>query len=75
VVDAHGRELEVRGQFVIGLDELREAWSGTLPRLFDAERAVGMGPQAEAAADAAPETEASEAAPETEASEAAPETE
>jgi phosphoribosylformylglycinamidine synthase len=39
VVDANARALEVRGQFTIRLDELREAWSGTLPRLFGAEPA------------------------------------
>ncbi|ROT33777.1 phosphoribosylformylglycinamidine synthase subunit PurL [Micromonospora sp. HM5-17] len=36
VTDAAGGELEVRGQFTIGLDELRAAYSGTLPALFDA---------------------------------------
>jgi phosphoribosylformylglycinamidine synthase len=35
VVDAAGGVLEVRGQFTIPLDELRAAWSGTLPALFD----------------------------------------
>jgi phosphoribosylformylglycinamidine synthase II len=35
VVDGRSRTLEVRGQFSIPLDELRAAWSGTLPRLFD----------------------------------------
>jgi phosphoribosylformylglycinamidine synthase len=39
VVDANTRALDVRGQFTIPLDELREAWSGTLPRLFGAEPA------------------------------------
>jgi phosphoribosylformylglycinamidine synthase subunit PurL len=30
-----GTSLEVRDQFAIPLDELREAWTGTLPGLFD----------------------------------------
>ena len=29
-----GRSLEVTGQLSIGLDELREAWTATLPALF-----------------------------------------
>ncbi|WP_433299773.1 phosphoribosylformylglycinamidine synthase subunit PurL [Actinoplanes sp. CA-030573] len=33
-VTTHEPELEVREQFTIPLPELREAWSGTLPRLF-----------------------------------------
>ncbi len=33
-VTGHGRPLEVRGQFTLPLAELREAWTGTLPRLF-----------------------------------------
>jgi phosphoribosylformylglycinamidine synthase len=85
VVDAHGGELEIRGQFTIPLDELREAWSGTLPRLFGAEAsgaALETADEAsetalEAAAEAAPEA-AAEAAPETETAadpEAAPEAE
>jgi phosphoribosylformylglycinamidine synthase len=32
VVD--GDALEVQGQFSISLDELREAWTGTFPKLF-----------------------------------------
>src|SRR5262249_28480211 len=36
VVDGRSRALEVRGQFSVSLDELREAWSGTLPGLFNA---------------------------------------
>jgi phosphoribosylformylglycinamidine synthase subunit PurL len=35
VVDPKSEALEVRGQFRIPLDELREAYAGTLPRLFD----------------------------------------
>jgi phosphoribosylformylglycinamidine synthase len=35
VVDTKSDALEVRGQFRIPLDELRAAYSGTLPRLFD----------------------------------------
>jgi phosphoribosylformylglycinamidine synthase len=35
VVDARGHALEVRGLFRIPLDELRAAWSATLPALFD----------------------------------------
>jgi len=35
VVDAVGGELEVRDQFTIPLYDLRAAWSGTLPALFD----------------------------------------
>jgi phosphoribosylformylglycinamidine synthase len=34
VVDSRGGALDVRGQFRIPLDELRAAWSGTLPALF-----------------------------------------
>jgi phosphoribosylformylglycinamidine synthase len=34
VTDEAGGELEVRDQFTIGLDELREAHTATLPRLF-----------------------------------------
>ncbi|WP_341483421.1 phosphoribosylformylglycinamidine synthase subunit PurL [Micromonospora cathayae] len=34
VTDSTGGALEVRGQFRIGLDELREAHTATLPRLF-----------------------------------------
>jgi phosphoribosylformylglycinamidine synthase len=29
-----GDALEVQGQFSISLDELREAWTGTFPKLF-----------------------------------------
>ncbi|MDQ7905486.1 phosphoribosylformylglycinamidine synthase subunit PurL [Phytohabitans sp. ZYX-F-186] len=36
VTDESGGQLEVRDQFTIGLDELREAHSATLPRLFGA---------------------------------------
>ncbi|MBT8225513.1 MAG: phosphoribosylformylglycinamidine synthase subunit PurL [Dactylosporangium sp.] len=41
VVDAQQRALEVRGQFTIPLDELKAAWSGTLPALFAAGDAAG----------------------------------
>jgi phosphoribosylformylglycinamidine synthase subunit PurL len=34
VVDVFSTRLDVQDQFVIGLAELREAWTGTLPRLF-----------------------------------------
>ncbi|WP_035858702.1 phosphoribosylformylglycinamidine synthase subunit PurL [Cryptosporangium arvum] len=34
VVDKVGGALEVQGQFTIALDELRSAWTGTLPALF-----------------------------------------
>jgi phosphoribosylformylglycinamidine (FGAM) synthase-like enzyme len=34
VVAGRGRPLEVRDQFSVPLDELRTAWTGTLPRLF-----------------------------------------
>ncbi|GAC1324609.1 MAG: phosphoribosylformylglycinamidine synthase subunit PurL [Mycobacteriales bacterium] len=34
VVDRAGADLEVQGQFSVGLDELRAAYEGTLPRLF-----------------------------------------
>jgi phosphoribosylformylglycinamidine synthase len=43
VVDGHTRPLEVRGQFTIPLDELREAWTGTLPRLFGGAAAAAGG--------------------------------
>jgi phosphoribosylformylglycinamidine synthase len=35
MVDAKSDALEVRGQFRIPLDELRTAYTGTLPRLLD----------------------------------------
>jgi phosphoribosylformylglycinamidine synthase len=35
VVDTAGGALEVRGEFAVPLDELRAAWSATLPALFD----------------------------------------
>jgi phosphoribosylformylglycinamidine synthase len=34
VVDAQSGTMDVQGQFTIGLDELREAHEGTLPKLF-----------------------------------------
>jgi phosphoribosylformylglycinamidine synthase II len=34
VVDAVSRAIDVQGQFSVALDDLREAWTGTLPRLF-----------------------------------------
>ncbi|MFY1635179.1 phosphoribosylformylglycinamidine synthase subunit PurL [Solwaraspora sp. WMMB335] len=40
VTDPGARLLEIRGQFTVGLDELREAYSGTLPALFS-----GVGPR------------------------------
>ncbi|MER7006886.1 phosphoribosylformylglycinamidine synthase subunit PurL [Dactylosporangium sp. NPDC000555] len=33
-VDGRSRALDVRGQFTIALDELRAAWTGTMPALF-----------------------------------------
>ncbi|WP_432981654.1 phosphoribosylformylglycinamidine synthase subunit PurL [Dactylosporangium sp. CA-233914] len=33
-VDGRSRTLDVRGQFAISLDELRAAWTGTMPSLF-----------------------------------------
>ncbi len=35
VVDPASRALEIQGVATFGLDELREAWEGTLPALFD----------------------------------------
>ncbi|MGH3263833.1 MAG: hypothetical protein ACRDNS_17775, partial [Trebonia sp.] len=35
IVDALAPGLDVRGQFEIGRDELRAAWSATLPGLFE----------------------------------------
>ncbi|MFI9382972.1 phosphoribosylformylglycinamidine synthase subunit PurL [Kutzneria sp. NPDC052558] len=35
VVDQESGELEIQGVATYGLDELREAWEGTLPALFD----------------------------------------
>jgi phosphoribosylformylglycinamidine synthase len=35
VVDKESNELEIQGVATFGLDELREAWEGTLPALFD----------------------------------------
>jgi phosphoribosylformylglycinamidine synthase len=49
VVDRRGGALDVRGQFRIPLDELRAAWSGTLPSLF---AAAGAESAAEGAASA-----------------------
>jgi len=34
LVEGRSRKLDVRGLFTIPLDELREAYSGTLPALF-----------------------------------------
>jgi phosphoribosylformylglycinamidine synthase len=65
LVDLSGGALEVRGQFVIPLEELRAAWSGTLPRLFADHVAAGAGPEpstdnsAGASVDAPPAAEAS----------------
>ncbi|MBN1171567.1 MAG: phosphoribosylformylglycinamidine synthase subunit PurL [Micromonosporaceae bacterium] len=42
VVDSQQRALEIRGQFIIPLEELREAWSGTLPALFAAPAVRGL---------------------------------
>jgi phosphoribosylformylglycinamidine synthase len=44
-VVAAGAALEVRGQFTIPVEEMRAAWSGTLPALFG-----GIGPEPRAAA-------------------------
>jgi phosphoribosylformylglycinamidine synthase len=35
VVDLESRRLEVQDHFAVGLSELRDAWSGTLPRRLD----------------------------------------
>jgi phosphoribosylformylglycinamidine synthase II len=64
VVDGRQRELTVRGQFTIPLDELREAWSGTLPRLFAAGPAAAAPEPAPDAAE--PADEAAGAAAESE---------
>src|SRR5207302_10617562 len=70
-VDGRSRALNVRGQFAIPLDELRAAWSGTLPRLFGGAEPSSAEPEPEpsAAAEAPPEApaeapEAPAAAPE-----------
>ncbi len=34
VVDVLSSELEVQGQFTVSTNELRRAWTGTLPRQF-----------------------------------------
>ncbi len=34
LVDGRNKVLDVRGQFLIPLEELRAAWAGTLPALF-----------------------------------------
>jgi phosphoribosylformylglycinamidine synthase len=49
VVDAASGALDVRGQFTIGLDELRAAYSSTLPGLFGGEAPVEGGESAQAA--------------------------
>ena len=51
VVDSTGQALEVRGQFTVGLDELREAHTGTLPALFAGAAATVAGDAAQPAAD------------------------
>jgi phosphoribosylformylglycinamidine synthase len=60
-VDGRSRALDVRGQFTISLDELRAAWTATLPALFgevstEAPAYVepGAGPAEAAGAPAAP---------------------
>jgi phosphoribosylformylglycinamidine synthase len=68
VVDKTGRTLEVRGEFAVPLDELRAAWSATLPALFD-PLAPAAGPSAaatdlSAAADATMAGSAAVAGPE-----------
>jgi phosphoribosylformylglycinamidine synthase subunit PurL len=61
VVDASSRALDVRGQFTIPLDELRAAWSGTLPRLFGAESEARAEPPSESS-ESAPAGDAESAA-------------
>ncbi|WP_213456196.1 phosphoribosylformylglycinamidine synthase subunit PurL [Rhizomonospora bruguierae] len=67
VVDATGGELEIRGQFTIGLDELRGAYSRTLPDLFGAAAAtptpVPVGAESEPVTELAAEPAAQETAP------------
>ncbi|MEU5551751.1 phosphoribosylformylglycinamidine synthase subunit PurL [Micromonospora sp. NPDC047793] len=81
VTDSTAAALEVHGQFRVELDELREAHTGTLPKLFGgvqpfevtAPEAVGTSAQA----DVAPTADAAEAAPVAEAApsaDATPET-
>ncbi|QKW11487.1 MULTISPECIES: phosphoribosylformylglycinamidine synthase subunit PurL [unclassified Micromonospora] len=81
VTDSTAAALEVHGQFRVELDELREAHTGTLPKLFGgvqpfevtAPEAVGTSAQA----DVAPTADAAEAAPVVEAAptaDATPET-
>jgi phosphoribosylformylglycinamidine synthase subunit PurL len=41
-VSREGGDLTVAGQFGVGLDELREAWTGTLPRLFGSAIAANV---------------------------------
>jgi phosphoribosylformylglycinamidine synthase len=41
-VGAEGGDLNVAGQFSVGLDELREAWTATLPRLFGSSIATNV---------------------------------
>jgi phosphoribosylformylglycinamidine synthase len=41
-VAAEGADLTVTGQFSVGLDELREAWTATLPRLFGSTIATNV---------------------------------
>jgi phosphoribosylformylglycinamidine synthase len=56
LVDQASGALEIRGQFTVSLDELREAYTGTLPTLFG-------GPAAVAAAEASDPADAAEDVP------------
>jgi phosphoribosylformylglycinamidine synthase subunit PurL len=57
LTDAHSGALEIRGHFALSLDELRVAFSSTLPRLFGAE---GVRPAVEDAAEHVPGQDAAE---------------
>jgi phosphoribosylformylglycinamidine synthase subunit PurL len=41
-VHGEGDDLTVVGQFSVGLNELREAWTGTMPRLFGSTIATNV---------------------------------
>jgi phosphoribosylformylglycinamidine synthase II len=58
VVDGRSRTLEVRGQFTISLEELRRAWSGTLPALFGMDEPTLWSAATDAVAAEAPVTDA-----------------
>lgn len=58
VTDSSVQELEIRGQFTIGFDELREAYTGTLPRIFGDVAATPRPSVDESAAAEQPEAQA-----------------